>query len=170
MKMLTDTLEKDKSFWIDKLQLRPHPDGGFFTENYRSKDLVAGISSGMANHNASTSIYHLYASETKSFCHKLDSDELWYYHYGSSITIYMIDAQGNFTVKICGPGDEEDLAVLVPKNNWFGARVFDPNSYSLVSCNVAPGFEYTDFQMMDRNELIEQFPQHKEAILFYTLL
>jgi len=168
--MLAESLDKDKSFWIDKLQLRPHPDGGYFTENYRSSDKVDGQTNSMENHNASTSIYHLYDSETKSFCHKLSADEMWYFHYGSSITIYMIDEDGNFNVKICGSGEEEDLAVLVPKNTWFGARVFEPGSYGLVSCNVSPGFEYADFQSLDRNELILKFPQHKEAILFYTLL
>src|SRR5215204_4914648 len=92
--MFADHPEKDKSFWIEKLHLRPHPDGGFFTENYRNTDLVDGISNEMPQRNASTSIYHLYDSETKSFCHKLNADEMWYYHYGSSITIYMIDQEG----------------------------------------------------------------------------
>lgn len=97
--MLAEYQDKDKSFWLKKLQLRPHPDGGYFTENYRSIDKVDGQSNNMSNHHASTSIYHLYDSEAKSFCHQLNADEMWYYHYGSSITIYVIDEQGNVSVK-----------------------------------------------------------------------
>ena len=161
----------DKSYWIKKLKLQPHPEGGYYVENYRNLDLVDAVPDGLEKpHNASTSIYHLLDSDMKSFCHKLSADEMWYYHVGSPVTIFMIEAGGNFKVKVCGPGENEDLAVLVPKNTWFGARVFEENSFVLVSCNVAPGFEFTDFEMSDRNELIRKYPQHKEAILKYTLL
>ncbi len=119
--------------------------------------------------SASTSIYYLIESNTKSFCHRLKSDELWYYHQGASVAVYMIDEAGNWSVSVCGPNEGENLTVLIPQNTWFGARVMAADSYALVSCVVTPGFEFADFEMIDRNELIQLFPQHKEEILKYTL-
>lgn len=156
----------DKHYWINKLGLQHHPEGGYYKEIYRSDENVHH--KGQSKSTA-TSIYYLIDSETKSFCHRLKSDELWYHHQGASVTLYMIDTNGNWSVQICGPNEGENLTVLIPKNVWFGARVTDPDSFTLVSCVVSPGFEFADFEMIDRNELIKIFPQHKEEILKYTL-
>jgi len=156
----------DKNYWINRLNLQHHPEGGYYHEIYRSNEKVNH--EGMDKSTA-TSIYYLIESDAKSFCHRLKSDELWYYHQGSSVALYMIDEEGKWSVSICGPHEGENLTVVIPKNHWFGARVVSPESYSLVSCVVSPGFEFSGFEMIDRNELIELFPQHKEEILKYTL-
>jgi predicted cupin superfamily sugar epimerase len=157
----------DKNYWINRLDLQVHPEGGFYKEIYRS-DVKVNNTRGQQR-IASTSIYYLLDADTKSFCHRLQSDEIWYYHAGAPVTLYLIDEAGNWSLKICGPGEGEELSVLIPKNTWFGARVTQPDSFVLVSCIVSPGFDFTDFEMIDRNELIELFPQHKEGILKYTL-
>lgn len=160
----------NKNDWIKRLELQVHPEGGYYKEIYRSKDIINSSNSHINEQRpSSTSIYYLLDSETKSFCHKLKSDEIWYYHLGASVTLYLIDQNGNFSIKICGSGKEEEPSVLIPKNTWFGARVMQPNSFVLVSCMVSLGFEFADFEMADRNELISMFPQHKEAIIKYTL-
>ena len=161
----------DKNYWIEKLKLQHHPDGGYFIENYRSKDFVEYLDGEMEKqHNAATSIYHLLESENHAFCHKLSADEIWYYHDGSPVTIFMIDPEGNFSVKICDPGEDEEMAVIIPKNTWFGPRVFEPKSYVLASCSLAPGFEFIDLQMADRNELIRIYPKLKDVILKYMMI
>ena len=159
----------DKNYWIEKLELQVHPDGGYYKEFYRSKDIITS-SNINEQRSSSTSIYYLLESETKSFCHKLKSDEIWYYHHGASVTLFLIDQEGNLSIKICGKGEGKDLCVLIPKNTWFGARVMEPNAFALVSCMVSPGFEFTDLEIADRNELIKIFPQHKESIIKYTLM
>jgi uncharacterized protein len=156
----------DKHYWINRLELQHHPEGGFYKEIYRCDEMMEH--QGRPKSTA-TSIYYLIDSETKSFCHRLKSDELWYHHQGSGVALYMIDESGNWSVQICGTGEGENLTVLIPKNVWFGARVIDGDAFTLVSCVVTPGFEFVDFEMIDRNELIEKFPQHKEEILRYTL-
>jgi predicted cupin superfamily sugar epimerase len=156
----------DKQYWINRLELQHHPEGGFYQEIYRCKENV--LHNGQIK-SACTSIYYLIESETKSFCHRLKCDELWYHHQGASVALYLIDEYGSWSMKICGAGEGENLTVLIPQNTWFGARVMDPESFSLVSCVVSPGFEFADFEMIDRNELINLFPQHKEEILQYTL-
>lgn len=162
-------MNHDKNYWIEKLHLQPHPEGGYYAENYRSQLLVTSDSFEQPR-AAATSIYYLLDSDTKSFCHRLKCDELWYYHGGSAVSIYMIDAEGNWQVKTVGPNEEDEWAVLIPANTWFGARVMEPNSFVLVSCVVTPGFEFPDLEMADRNEMIEKYPQHKEGIIKYTLL
>jgi predicted cupin superfamily sugar epimerase len=159
----------DKNYWISRLELQVHPEGGFYKEIYRSEIAVNLTSDTHQKRTASTSIYYLLDAETKSFCHRLQSDEIWYYHAGAPVTLYLIDEAGNWSLKICGPNEGEELAVLIPKNTWFGARVTEPHAFVLVSCVVSPGFDFNDFEMIDRNELIEMFPQHKEGILQYTL-
>lgn len=158
----------DKNYWIQKLQLQVHPEGGYYKEILRSEDLINS-----EQHNQKslyTSIYYLLDSETKSFCHRLKSDEIWYYHSGAPVTLYLIDPKGNWSIKVCGPNENEDLSIIIPKNTWFGARVTQSDSFVLVSCMVSPGFDFNDFEMIDRNELIEMFPQHKDGIIQYTLM
>ena len=53
---------------------------------------------------------------------------------------------------------------MVPKNTIFGSQVIEKNSYSLVSCLVSPGFDFADFELIKRAELLKEFPQHKEII------
>lgn len=161
----------EKNYWIERLQLQVHPEGGFYKEIYRSNDIVDSTNQLVGEKRpSSTSIYYLLDSDTKSFCHKLKSDEIWYFHAGKSVTLYLIDEKGNWSIKICGPNEGEELCVLIPQNTWFGARVMESNSFTLVSCMVSPGFQFTDLEMADRNELIEMFPKHKDAIIKYTLL
>jgi predicted cupin superfamily sugar epimerase len=157
----------DKNYWIQKLELQVHPEGGYYREIFRSDEMVNSDSH--QQKAAYTSIYYLLDSETKSFCHRLKSDEVWYYHKGASVTLYLIDESGNWEIKVCGPNENEDLSVIIPKNTWFGARVANLDSFVLVSCMVSPGFDFNDFEMIDRNELIEMYPQHKDGIIKYTL-
>jgi len=89
----------DKNEWIKHLNLHPHPEGGYYRELYRSKDFVnANDVETIEKRAAYTSIYYLIDSDTKSFCHKLKSDELWYFHLGSPVSIYMIDESGNWSL------------------------------------------------------------------------
>jgi predicted cupin superfamily sugar epimerase len=160
----------DKNYWIKQLNLQVHPEGGYYREVFRSAELINTVNGNIQQRPSYTSIYYVLDAETKSFCHRLKSDEIWYYHQGNPVTLYLIDEKGNWSIQICGPGSDESLSVLIPKNTWFGARVTGQDTFVLVSCVVAPGFEFSDFEMIDRNELIEMFPQHKEGILKYTLM
>ena len=53
---------------------------------------------------------------------------------------------------------------IVPKNTIFGSQVLEKNSFSLVSCLVSPGFDFADFELIKRAELLKEFPQHREII------
>ena len=141
---------KSAQYWIDHLQLKPHPEGGFFREMYRSNEIIPKNALPVrytGDRNFSTSIYFLLRSEDISAFHKITSDELWFFHAGSSVDVHII-ADKEVSVIRFGINLEhgEVPQGTIPKNCWFGAKVTKPNSYALVSCTVAPGFDFEDFE------------------------
>ncbi len=159
--------------WISKLELTPHPEGGFFKEVYRSTEniLQVGLPSRYNSERTfGTSIYFLLRGNEFSSFHKLKSDETWHFYDGCSTTIYMIDEAGNLSSTVLGKSLEENILLqfTIPKNNWFAAKPNDDKSFSLVGCSVYPGFDFQDFELANREELINVFPQHKLLITNFT--
>ncbi|MFJ7827306.1 cupin domain-containing protein [Psychrobacillus sp. NPDC096623] len=150
---------KDASYYIKQLGLEPHPEGGYFQSSYASE-----YSEG--NRKLYTSIYFLLGAGDVSHFHRLKSDELWYFHDGSSLLVHVIDEEGNYVEHKLGLDLEngEVPQVLVPKNTIFGSSVIENGTFSLVGCMVAPGFEYEDFELFTQKELLHDYPQHKEII------
>lgn len=160
-------------YYIKKLGLEKHPEGGWFTEVYRSDEEIAGEHlperySGSRHH--STSIYFLLRSDTFSAFHRIKSDELWHFYEGSPVTIYMIDEKGNYSKVTLGRNIEngEVLQCVIPHGVWFGANVNSADSFCLVGCTVAPGFHFDDFELGEREEMLRMFPEHKEIIQMLT--
>jgi predicted cupin superfamily sugar epimerase len=156
-------------YWINKLNLQKHPEGGYFSEVYRSgeeikKEHLPARYSGARNH--STSIYFLLASDEFSAFHRIKSDETWHFYSGKAVTLHMIDERGNYlSVKLgSNPENGEVFQFTIPHGRWFAASVEEPDSYSLVGCTVSPGFHFDDFELGDREELLKMFPQHEKLI------
>jgi predicted cupin superfamily sugar epimerase len=165
-------MNKDASFWIDRLALKAHPEGGFYRETYRSAEMISA--NGLPDRfpgprSISTSIYFLLRSEDISSFHKIKSDELWHFHAGTSLSIYVLDEKG-LTIHRLGADSDEDesLQVVIPANCWFGAKVNGPDSFVLCGCTVAPGFDFSDFELGKRGTLVETFPSHKNIIQLLT--
>ncbi|MDG6882548.1 Uncharacterized conserved protein [Phocoenobacter uteri] len=137
----------DKEYWIQKLNLEPHQEGGYFAETYR------GLSS---------NILFLLTNESPSHFHKLDSDETWFYHCGESLCVHMIDPKGNYSMIKMGLKEDEHLQYTVPAGTIFGSSV--ENDYALVSCTVSPAFSYEQFYLFTQKELLDKYPQHREII------
>lgn len=148
---------------VEQFKLEAHPEGGWFKELYRATDT---LSTTQGERNLLTSIYFLLTSNNASNFHKIESDEIWYYHEGSSLTVHTLTEDGVYKALKVGMNLEkgEQPQVLVPKGLIFGSTVTDPNSYSLVSCAVAPGFDFQDFKLYSEEELLARFPDHKEII------
>jgi len=156
-------------FLVQKLSLQPHPEGGWFKETYRSdetikKEHLPERFSGDRHH--STAIYFLLTSSNFSALHIIKSDEMWHHYEGSSLNIYVINNKGELKIHSLGKDFDkgEEPQILVKAGDWFGSRVKDEDSYSLVGCTVAPGFDFNDFQLADREKFINSFPQHKDVI------
>jgi predicted cupin superfamily sugar epimerase len=161
------------NYWINHLKLKKHPEGGFYRETYRSNGMITGDclpTQFAGSRNFSTSIYFLLQSQDRSCFHRIKSDELWHFHAGSSLTIYVLDRQGITTHLLGMDADSgESLQIVIPANCWFGAMVNAPESYVLSGCTVSPGFDFHDFEIANRQALLEQYPAHADTIQLLTL-
>ncbi len=157
------------AYWIDRLALESHPEGGHFREVYRSDAEIGECCLGgdrVGSRSVSTSIYYLLSDGEVSAFHRIRSDELWHHYAGGSLTVHVIDVDGGY--RALGLGLDLDAGqspqLMVPAGNWFGAVVDDASSYCLVGCTVAPGFDFRDFELADRAELVGSYPQHRAII------
>lgn len=141
---------------VTKFNLQAHPEGGFYSETYRSDQLTAS-----QDRNLVTCIYFLLTSENVSNFHRIKSDEMWFFHEGSSLTVHTLDPQNGHLQHAVGNEIQKGQTpqLVVPKNTIFGSSVADENSYSFVSCVVAPGFDFNDFELFTRDALLEEYPK-----------
>jgi predicted cupin superfamily sugar epimerase len=155
---------KNEQYYIEHLQLEQHPEGGYFKETYRDKENV--INRNGETRSASTGIYFLITSDFYSAFHKIESDEMWHYHDGAALAVYMITASGELEILKIGKDIEngEQLQGVVPAGCWFASKVAVPDAYSLVGCTVAPGFDFKDFILADREALTQEYPAHTAII------
>ncbi len=151
---------------IDHYQMQPHPEGGYFVETYRSS-LVTQTSRG--ERAASTAIMFLITAESISHFHRLTSDEGWHFYGGDPLKLYQINPQGELSDITIGPNFKEGqkLQHIVPAGDWFAST--SHGEYSLVGCTVAPGFDFSDFEMAKKADLKVQFPQHAEILERFCL-
>lgn len=163
----------DVDFLIKKFDLNPHPEGGYYRETYRSSESIEQSAlpenyKGSRNH--STCIYFLLTSDTFSAFHKINQDEIWHFYSGSPLKLYVISDKGDYSEHIIGNDftHEQVAQFVVPAGHWFAAKTVEPNSYSFVGCTVAPGFDFADFVLPEREELLSKFPQHSEMITALT--
>lgn len=160
-------------YWINKLNLKEHLEGGFYNETYRSIETIpsnALPSRFNKEHAFSTAIYFLLKSGQKSLFHKIKSDEIWHFYDGSPLKLYFLDKKGNLGEIVLGRDYEQRkfLHAIMLADTWIGAFPMLEDSFSLVGCTVSPGFEYEDFEIAKRNELISLFPQHRSIIELLT--
>lgn len=153
-----------KNITVDELIriycLRPHPEGGFYRETYRSSGKTAG------GRNFCTAIYFLLPAGHKSRMHRIRSDELWHFYMGGPLTVGHVSPDGNCERVMMG-GDAAAGQVsqhLVPAGCWFGAYPEPGTKFSFVGCTVSPGFDFADFELADRATLLGQYPGAKELI------
>src|SRR6478609_4781334 len=155
-------------YWIQHLSLQPHPEGGFYKETYRSAENIPeqSLPAFFAGaRSISTAIYFLLRSQDKSLFHRIKSDELWHFHAGGSLTIYVLNKSGLSLHKLgLHLEDGESPQVIIPAHCWFGAIVNEGNQYTLASCTVAPGFHFADFELAQRDALMKEFPNHETII------
>jgi predicted cupin superfamily sugar epimerase len=158
-------------FLVSELNLVPHPEGGFYKEVYRSKGILPQVSLG--NHfdgdrNFCTSIYFLLTGTNFSSFHRLKQDEIWHFYGGSPLLVHVISPDGVYCENKVGMNFKhgEVPQLVEPAGSWFGSEVSsqNPADFSFVGCTVAPGFDFNDFEMPPRQELINLFPQHSTII------
>jgi len=146
---------------IQELQLQPHPEGGYYAETYRAKEQV---STENGERSLMTAIYFLLTSKDVSRFHVIASDEHWFHHEGADLSIHVLDESGHQVLTLGKNSLHAKPQQLVKKHKIFGSTVDEENAYALVSCVVAPGFDFADFQLLSKEELHVQFLAHHEII------
>lgn len=154
---------KSAEYYIKNLNMTPHVEGGYFKESFISKDETR------KDKKLWSSIYFLLETGEVSNFHRLKSDELWYYHDGEALTIYMITPEGELITSQLGKNIEngETPQVLVPKGCIFGSAM-NNDGYALVGCMVSPAFEYEEFELFERKYLLDLYPNHRDIIMKLT--
>jgi predicted cupin superfamily sugar epimerase len=152
---------------VERLGLQEHPEGGFYKETYRSNQTIETDTN--VFRNISTAIYFLLENENISLFHRIKSDELWFFHQGEALEIVFIK-EGVLNTITLGNNLEngEVVQATIPANTWFASGVKNLKGYSFVSCTVAPGFDFADFELAKREDLINEFPNLKETIKKFT--
>ena len=158
---------------IKVLEMIPHPEGGFYKENYRAKgEINANALTDKYNgsRNFSTGIYFMLTEDSFSAFHRINQDEMWHFYDGDPIELHMITKSGDYSCVIIGRdiSNNEFLQYVVPGGVWFASRVKNKAEYSLLGCTVSPGFDFNDFVLPSRKEMTALFPQHAEIIAELT--
>jgi predicted cupin superfamily sugar epimerase len=166
---MTDKLVKI----IKNLNLTHHPEGGYYRETYRSdgkikKENLSSRYSGERNY--STCIYFLLTSGSFSAFHRIVQDEVWHYYDGFPVILHLINPDGKYSNISIGRDIElgEIPQFVIPGGTWFAAEVSAGNEFSLVGCTVSPGFDFLDFELPGRQELIFKFPHLLDIITRLT--
>ena len=157
------------SYWIDHFKLIRHPEGGWFRETYRAGETIleSGLPARFQGERAfSTAILFLLEQGDMSALHRLKSDEVWHFHEGGALAVHVITPDGEYREILLGrdPEKGECFQAVVPAGCWFGAELAGSGELSLVGCTVAPGFDFSDFEMARRTELKTLFPGHAALI------
>ena len=154
---------------ITRLNLARHPEGGWYRETYRATGVIPGdlLPERCAGARSFCSaIYFLLERGDISALHRIRSDELWHFYAGASLTVHVITPRGEYHPLRLGAdiAAGESFQAVVPAGCWFGAEVPAGGAFSLVGCTVAPGFDFADFEMGNRDLLLRQFPAHAGII------
>jgi predicted cupin superfamily sugar epimerase len=136
--------------YIQRLQLILHPEGGYYKETYRSP-LEISVDGFDDLRSISTSIYFLLEKGQESALHRIKSDEIWFFQDGDSIEIFELDEHNNEVFTSLGKNITQGdvLQYVVKAGRWFGSRLKPESSFCLVACQVSPGFDFRDFELLN---------------------
>lgn len=154
---------------IEKYQLRTHPEGGHYLETYRSREKIektALPNRFSGERNFATAIYFLLEGKQFSAFHRIQSDELWHFYSGAGLHIYVLHPDGRGELLKLGDDLENGYSFqqMVPAGCWFASKPVREDGFSFVGCTVAPGFDFADFELAEKNVLIKEYPTYGEWI------
>jgi hypothetical protein len=154
---------------IQQYGLRPHPEGGWYAQTYRSPELIPATALPArfgGNRPFSTAIYFLLEQGDFSAFHRIKSDECWHFYKGGALEVYMLWENGPFAKVELGTDFSKGqvFQFVVPAGCWFASRPAAGSKYSFVGCTVAPGFDFNDFELATMDGLVIQFPGYRELI------
>ncbi|MDY7231282.1 cupin domain-containing protein [Hyalangium rubrum] len=145
---------------VRTLGLRPHPEGGYYQETYRAP---LRVETPRGPRSAGTAIYYLLPRGAFAAWHEVASDEVWHFYDGAPLTLYLLSERGLETVVLGRDvARGERPQVVIPAGVLQAA--LPKGDYTLVGCTVAPGFDFADWRMPPREELLARHPEHAELV------
>jgi|SRR5581483_1126840 len=149
------------------LDLKPHPEGGFYRESYRSPSKIAGSKPIRA---CSTAIYYLLVPGAISKMHRIKADEVFHFYLGDPVTWVLLDPQGGMKKVVLGKdlSKGQQLQLVIPAGTWFGGYLNEGGAFGLMGTTVAPGFEFEDFELAGREGLLKAYPRAEKEIFQLT--
>lgn len=134
-------------YWIDKLGLSKHPEGGWYKRVHTSEKVQ---STDRGDRSQLTAIYYLLEAQDYSAWHRIQSEELWAWHAGDPLAILTLTGEQVDTTTL----GVDAMQHTVPGKHWFAAQLAHAqHGFSLVSCVVSPGFEFADFELAEREDI-----------------
>ena len=166
-------MSRDAKYWIEKLGLERHPEGGYFRQTYRADIEIAQEALPVrfsGARRASTAIYFLLEAGDFSAFHRLRSDEVWHFYTGSQLVVHVIEPAGAYScIRLGSDADRNEVFQCVVRAGcWFGSELADGGSYALVGCTVAQGFDFEDFEMRERLELMRAYQDSRNVLARLT--
>lgn len=146
---------------ISHFHLEPHPEGGAFSRVY-----TAPFHAEDGKRSCAGSIYFLLQGTEVSHLHRIDCDELWFYHEGCGLRLTLITPEGTVHEELLGAdftAGERPLRVI-PAGTIFAAENLDPQGYTLISCVTAPQFTYAGFELFRKEQLLAHYGEANSAL------
>jgi predicted cupin superfamily sugar epimerase len=158
---------KDRcEYLIECFDLDPHPEGGYYRRTYESETEISSNalpSEYESSRRVGSSILYLLPSTEVSRLHRLSGDEMWHFYRGSPLTLHVFEDEGYRRHRLGNDYETgESPQYVVRAGNWFGATVGE--AYALVGCTVWPEFQFEDFEVADRTELVQEYPEQERII------
>ena len=179
--MTNESDDKQANEWIKILNLKSHPEGGFYSETYRSDDQCTLERYEKQIRSCSTSIYYLLRlpDSPKSHFHRIKADEMWHFYKGLPLIIHVLDEENASHTEYIFHNElivhtDARPQILIPYGKWFAAELMttyigdQKENYTLCGCTCTPGFDFNDFECGKRSDLISKFPNLKDLIIRLT--
>ena len=148
---------------IASLGLIRHPEGGWYKEVYRADTMVIHPHQ-LRKRSTATAIYYLLKYPDYSSFHRLSSDEVWHFYQGDAIIIHELTERGMKSTRLGGDSHGSLHQYVVRRDSWFAVELKEPESYALAGCTMAPGFDFEDFELAEKDQLLSEFPEQAEII------
>ena len=146
MALPANSAETSAAEIIARLELKPHPEGGYYRETFRDSRTDAN---GRAR---STAIYFLLARGERSHWHRIDAVEIWHYYAGHALTLKIADDDGQWSFRLgANLAAGEQPQAIVPPHTWQSAE--STGDWTLVGCTVAPGFDFATFELAPKGRV-----------------
>ena len=157
-------------FIIKKYNLEPLPgEGGYYIQTYRANETIpkSALPKRYENERAfGTAIYYLLTPDTFSALHRLPSDEIFHFYLGDPVIMLQLFPDGTSNTIRLGQNilKDHNLQVVVSQNTWQGTYLDNGGKFALLGTTMAPGFEFSDMELGDREYLTLRYPNRKALI------